>query len=74
MARRLAIRLYWMWRKGWDYQQVLQFGSHAEHARNRPWGAVAHRAMDWAAPSSFREEFEVVIMIEVVTEEMHGSN
>jgi hypothetical protein len=30
--------------------------------------------MDWAARSSFREEFEVVIMIEVVTEEMHGSN
>ncbi len=22
MARRLAIRLYWMWRKGWDYEQV----------------------------------------------------
>ena len=21
MARRLAIRLYWMWREGWDYQQ-----------------------------------------------------
>src|SRR6202158_5769042 len=21
MARRLAIRLYWMWRQGWDYQQ-----------------------------------------------------
>jgi transposase len=29
MARRLAIRLYWMWRKGWDYEQVKQFGSHA---------------------------------------------
>lgn len=29
MARRLAIRLYWMWRKGWDYQQVKQFGSYA---------------------------------------------
>jgi transposase len=29
MARRLGVRLYWMWRKGWDYQQVLQFGSHA---------------------------------------------
>jgi transposase len=28
MARKLAVRLYWMWRKGWDYQQVLQFGSH----------------------------------------------
>ena len=29
MARRLAIRLYWMGRKGWDYEQVKKFGSHA---------------------------------------------
>ena len=29
MARRLAIGLYWMWRKGWDYGQVKKFGSHA---------------------------------------------
>jgi transposase len=29
MARRLAISLYWMWRKGYDYQQSLKFGSHA---------------------------------------------
>jgi transposase len=29
MARRLAIGLYWMWRKGWDYEQVVKFGSHA---------------------------------------------
>jgi transposase len=29
MARKLAVQLYWMWRKQWDYQQVLQFGSHA---------------------------------------------
>jgi len=29
MARKLAVRLYWMWRKGWDYQQTLEFGSHA---------------------------------------------
>ena len=29
MARRLAVRLYWMWRKGRDYEQFLQFGSHA---------------------------------------------
>ncbi len=28
MARRLAIRLYWMWRKGWNYEQVKKFGSH----------------------------------------------
>jgi transposase len=29
MARRLAVSLYWMWRKGYDYQQHLKFGSHA---------------------------------------------
>jgi transposase len=29
MARRLGVRFFWMWCKGWDYQQVLQFGSHA---------------------------------------------
>ncbi len=29
MARRLAIAFYWMWRKGWDYEQVKKFGSHA---------------------------------------------
>jgi hypothetical protein len=22
MARRLAVRLYWMWRKRWDYEQL----------------------------------------------------
>jgi transposase len=35
MARRLAIRLYWMLRKGWDYEQVKQFGSHAGQPGNR---------------------------------------
>ena len=29
MARKLAVRLYWMWRKEWDYEQVKRFGSHA---------------------------------------------
>ena len=29
MARRLAVRLYWMWRKGWDYERLTKFGSHA---------------------------------------------
>jgi hypothetical protein len=29
MARRLAIALYWMWRKGWNYEQSRKFGSHA---------------------------------------------
>ena len=35
MARKLAIRLYWMWRKGWDYEQVKKFGSHAGQPGNR---------------------------------------
>jgi len=29
MARKLAVRLYWMMRRGWDYEQVNKFGSHA---------------------------------------------
>src|SRR5712664_3014500 len=29
MARRLAVRMYWMLRKGWDYEQLKKFGSHA---------------------------------------------
>ena len=29
MARRLAIRLFWMMRQGWDYEQMKKFGSYA---------------------------------------------
>jgi len=29
MARKLAVCLYWMLRKEWNYQQLLKFGSHA---------------------------------------------
>jgi transposase len=29
MARKLAVHLYWMWRRGWDYGQMQKFGSHA---------------------------------------------
>src|SRR5215831_2826462 len=35
MARRLAVRLYWMMRQGWDYQQWSRFGSHAGQPGNR---------------------------------------
>jgi hypothetical protein len=35
MARRLAVRLYGMWRKGWDYEQLKKFGSHAGQPENR---------------------------------------
>ena len=29
MARRLAVRLYWMWRNGCEYSQWVEFGSNA---------------------------------------------
>jgi transposase len=35
MARKLAVHLYWMWRKGWDYGQLQKFGSHAGEPGNR---------------------------------------
>jgi transposase len=35
MARKLAVHLYWMWRRGWDYEQSKSFGSHAGEPGNR---------------------------------------
>ena len=35
MARKLAVCLYWMWRKGWNYEQMTKFGSHAGEPGNR---------------------------------------
>jgi hypothetical protein len=35
MARKLAIRLFWMMRQEWDYRQVMKFGSHLEQPGNR---------------------------------------
>ena len=35
LARRLAVRLYWMMRQGWDYQQWKKFGSHVGQPGNR---------------------------------------
>jgi transposase len=29
LGRRLAVRLYWMWRREWNYQQFREFGSNA---------------------------------------------
>jgi transposase len=28
IARKLAVHLFWMWRRGWDYGQLKKFGSH----------------------------------------------
>ena len=33
MARKLAVRLYWMMRKQWDYEQLSKFGSQGR----KPW-------------------------------------
>src|SRR5204863_2190626 len=35
MARKLAVRLYWMMRKEWDYGQFTKFGSYAGKPENR---------------------------------------
>jgi hypothetical protein len=35
MAGKLAVRLYWMMRQGWDYEQMKKFGSHAGQPGNR---------------------------------------
>ena len=35
MARKLAVELYWMWRRGWDYEEIQQLGSHAGEPGNR---------------------------------------
>jgi transposase len=35
MARRLAVQMFWMWRQGWDYEQVRKFGSHVGQPGNR---------------------------------------
>ena len=35
MARRLAVQMYWMMRKQWNYEQVEKFGSHAGQPGHR---------------------------------------
>ena len=35
MARKLAVRLFWMMRKEWNYEQVVKFGSHVEQPGHR---------------------------------------
>jgi len=56
----------------------LRAGEKVRFARGTTWTSlwceVKHRVIDWGIPLPFTGEFEVVIMIESVTEEMHGSN
>jgi transposase len=46
MARRLAVRLYWMWRKEWDYEQVKKFGWYAGQLGHRYGVQLEHRVID----------------------------
>ena len=74
MARRLAIAFVLDVAQGMGLRASQEVRFARGPARTRRWCAVEHRVIDWAARSSFTEEFEVVIMIKVVTEEMHGSD
>ena len=71
LARRLAVRLYWMMRKEWDYQQVVKFGSHAEQPGNRH-GVNQTPRHGMGILLLLREEFEVVIKIAGAT--VHASD
>jgi len=35
MARKLAVELYWIWRRGWNYDEMQKLGSHAGEPGNR---------------------------------------
>ena len=35
MARRLGVRLYWMWRNGWEYSEWVELGFERGTARYR---------------------------------------
>jgi transposase len=41
MARKLAVRLYWMWRQGWNYEQWMKFGSQGRKSGSHAGVATA---------------------------------
>jgi transposase len=58
MARRLAVRMYWMWRQGWDSvsytyspRAVEQVRFARGTTRKSRWCAVEHRVIDWGSRS-----------------------
>jgi hypothetical protein len=61
-------------RQGMGLRAVKKVRFARGRARKSRWCAVEHREIDWASRSPSRGVFEVVIMIESVTEEMHGSD
>jgi hypothetical protein len=53
IARKLAVRLYWMMRQGVGLSAVEQV-RFAQDSRTSPWCAVEHRVTDWASCSPSR--------------------
>jgi hypothetical protein len=49
MARRLAVRLCWMWRKGLGLRAGENVRFARGTARTSRWCAVKHRVIDWAS-------------------------
>jgi hypothetical protein len=73
MARKLAVRLYWIWRNGWEYFAIGRVRFARGTARYRTWRELERRPLDWAS-RSLEREFEEVIMVDVLIEEMSGSD
>jgi transposase len=44
MARKLAVEMYWMWRRGWDYAEMQQLGSQGRKLSSH---AVATKGSTW---------------------------
>ncbi len=75
LGRRLAVRLYWMWRNGCEYSQSLEFGSHAgQLGTGHGVNLERYRLNDWAPRSPARGSLNRVIMVEVLIGEMFGSD
>jgi hypothetical protein len=49
MARKLAVRLYWMMRKEWDYEQLKKFGSQGRKIRLSRWSGQCFHPVPEAA-------------------------
>jgi transposase len=54
MARRLAVRMYWMWRQGMGLRAVEKNRFARGTARTSPRCAVEHRVIDWVSRSHSR--------------------
>ena len=73
MARKLAVRRYWMWRQGWDYEQLKKIGSHAGEPGNRQ-GVQSITGIMIGHPAPLHRGVRSSNRDRVVIEEMVGSD